>query len=42
MPGGTLNGVAGLSASATFMKSRKIGAAYWPAVAELPRERGLS
>ena len=27
MPGGTRNGVAGWSASASFMKSRKIGAA---------------
>ena len=42
MPAGTRNGVAGLSFSATVMKSRKIGAAYWPAVAEVPSDFGLS
>jgi len=42
MPGGTRNGVAGLSFSDICMKSRKIGAANWPPVAELPSEAGLS
>ena len=36
------NGMAGLSASATFMKSRTIGAARWPPVAPAERCRGLS
>src|SRR5918994_1027054 len=40
-PGGTRKGVAGLSFKAICMKSRKTGAAYWPAVAELPRVCGL-
>ena len=43
MPGGTRNGVGGLSFSAICMKSRKIGAGIlagrWRA---LPSERGLS
>ena len=33
---------AGLSFRASCMKSRNTGAAYWPAVAELPRDCGLS
>src|SRR5262245_45484055 len=42
MPGGTRNGIAGLSASAALKKSLAIGAERWPPVASRPRWRGLS
>ena len=42
MPGGTRNGIGGLSASAICMNSVKIGAARTPPVSPLPSERGLS
>ena len=42
IPGGTRNGVSGLSFRATVMKSRKIGAANCAAWAWLPSERGRS
>src|SRR5262249_59687617 len=41
MPGGTLNGIGGLSASVTLRKSLTIGAARWPPVASRPIWRGL-
>ena len=42
MPGATRNGVGGASASAPFMKSRKIGAATVAPCSRPPKVRGLS